>query len=256
MIFDTHCHLNDEQLLNNIDEVIQRASEAGVDKFLVVGWDKESSIKAVELAMQYECIYAAVGFHPCNIFDINFDDLKLLKELVNKSNKVVAIGEIGLDYYWNKSESERELQKEFFIKQIEIANELNLPISIHNRDAFSDCLNILKNNKPVAGGIMHCYAGSTESLKDVIDLGLMIGLGGVLTFTNARKTKEVCEDVSLDKLVVETDSPYLAPHPLRGTVNEPKNISFVVDEIARIKNMSKKHLTDILYNNSLKVFKL
>jgi len=255
MIFDTHCHLNDEQLYSRLEEVIANAQSVGVNKFLVVGWDKESSLLAIKLAETYDFIYAAIGFHPCNVFDIDENDFNEVMQYINHP-KVVCLGEIGLDYHWHKDPIEREIQKEYFIKQIMFANEHQKPISIHNRDAFMDCLNILKEYKPMYGGVMHCYSGSVESMQEIIDLGLFIGLGGPLTFTNAKTPKEVCEKVPLEWLVCETDSPYLAPHPLRGTVNEPKNIALVVDEVARIKSLSKKHVLDVLYNNSLMLFKL
>lgn len=253
MIFDTHCHLNDEQLLPNIDLILENAAKVGVDKLLVVGWDTKSSLKAIELAQKYPQIYAAIGFHPCNIFDVDEKEFQGLMNHIHDP-KVVAIGEIGLDYHWNKTESEHKLQKEFFIRQIEIANEAKLPITIHNREAFEDCLAILKEHKPTFGGVMHCYSGSVESLKSVFDTGLLIGFGGTLTFNNAKKPKEVCENAPLEKIVVETDAPYLSPHPLRGTVNEPKNIALVIDEISGLKKMSKKHVIDTIYLNSCKVF--
>lgn len=253
MIFDTHCHLNDPQLYEKLDEVISNAKSVGVTKFLVVGWDKDSSILAVKLAEKYDFIYAAIGFHPCNIFDVTEDDFNEVMSYA-KHPKVVAIGEIGLDFYWVKEEVKRELQRKWFIKQIEFANQCGKPISIHNRDGFGDCLKILKSHKPQFGGVMHCYSGSVESLKDVLDLGLNIGLGGPLTFKNAITPKLVCEAVPLDKLVVETDCPYLAPHPLRGTVNEPKNIDLIVEEVARIKNISKNDLMDMLFCTSCKMF--
>lgn len=253
MIFDTHCHLNDEALLPRVDEVIKDAKEAGVDRFLVVGWDKESSLCAIKLAEQYDCVYAAIGFHPENIFDATDEDFEELKKYINHP-KVVAVGEIGLDYHWTKEPLKRELQKEWFIKQIDFANECHKPISIHSREAFADSLEILKEHKPLYGGVMHCYSGSVELLKEVLDLGLYIGLDGPLTFLNAKTTKEVCEEVPLDRLLTETDSPYLAPHPLRGTVNEPKNLGWIVDEMAKIKGLSKKHIMDVTYNNALKLF--
>lgn len=253
MIFDTHCHLNSLELYERIDEVIESAKKVGVDKFLVVGWNKESSFLAVELAHKYNEIYAAIGFHPTDIEDVSEKDYQETMNLVDDP-RVVAIGEIGLDYHWVKDLEQRERQKEWFIKQINFANEHKKPISIHNRDAFADCLNILKTHKPLYGGIMHCYSGSVELLDDVLGLGLFIGLGGPLTFTNAKTPKEVCEKVPLEKLVVETDAPYLSPHPLRGTVNEPKNIALVVDQVAELKKMSKKHILDVLYNNSCRLF--
>ena len=255
MIFDTHCHLNDEALLNRLDEVLESAKKVGVNRFLGVGWNKESSLKAIELAEQYEEIYAAIGFHPTDIDGVSEDDYKEVMSHIN-NHKVVCVGEIGLDYHWVKDPEQREKQKEWFIKQIEFANKVKKPISIHNREAFEDCLNILKKHKPLYGGVMHCYSGSVELLKDVLDLGLYIGLDGPLTFTNAKTPKEVCEVVPLDRLVVETDSPYLSPHPLRGTVNEPKNIALVIDEITNLKGLSKKHILDALYQNSLKLFNL
>ena len=253
MIFDTHCHLNSEELYSRIDEVLSEASIVGVNKYLVVGWDKDSSLLAIELAHQYEGIYAAIGIHPCDIEHTTDTDLIELMTHINDP-KAVAIGEIGLDYHWVKDIEQRNRQKEWFIKQIELSNKYKKPISIHNREAFEDCLKILKEHKPLYGGVMHCYSGSVELLRDVLDLGLYIGLDGPLTFTNAKTPKEVCEDVPLDRLVVETDSPYLAPHPLRGTVNEPKNIALVIDEIARIKGISKKHVLDALYTNSCNLF--
>jgi TatD DNase family protein len=253
MIFDTHCHLNSEELYNNIDEVITSAKVVGVDKFLVVGWDIKSSYLAIELANKYPEIYAAIGVHPTDIDGVTDEDFDKLMTHVNDP-KVVAIGEIGLDYHWVKDPEQREKQKQWFIKQINVANLYKKPISIHNREAFGDCLAILKEHKPLYGGVMHCYSGSVELLKDVLDLGLYIGLDGPLTFTNAKTPKEVCEVVPLDRLVVETDSPYLAPHPLRGTVNEPKNIALVIDEIARLKEESKKHIIDVLYKNSCRLF--
>ena len=253
MIFDTHCHLNSEELYNNIDEVIASAKVVGVDKFLVVGWDIKSSYLAIELANKYLEIYAAIGVHPTDIDGVSDEDFDKLMTHVNDP-KVVAIGEIGLDYHWVKDPEQREKQKQWFIRQINAANLYKKPISIHNREAFGDCLAILKEHRPLYGGVMHCYSGSVELLKDVLDLGLYIGLDGPLTFTNSKTPKEVCEVVPLDRLVVETDSPYLAPHPLRGTINEPKNIALVIDEIARLKEESKKHIIDVLYKNSCRLF--
>ena len=253
MIFDTHCHLNSEELYSRIDEVLSDARKVGVDKFLVVGWDKESSLLAIKLAHQYEGIYAAIGFHPTDIDGVTEEDFQEVMNHINDP-KVVAVGEIGLDYHWVKDPAQRQKQKEWFIKQIKFANEHKKPISIHNREAFEDCLKILKEYPPLYSGVMHCYSGSVELLKDVLDLGLYIGLDGPLTFTNAKTPKEVCESVPLERLLVETDSPYLSPHPLRGTVNEPKNIAMVIDEITRIKGISKKHILDVIYENSCRVF--
>lgn len=254
-IIDTHCHLNDETLYKDLANVILRAQNAGVEKMIVVGWDKNSSELAIKIAEQYDFIYALIGFHPENIFDIDDDILYKTLNLYSHP-KVVGIGEIGLDYHWSKELDKREKQKEFFIKQIEFANKVGLPISIHSREAFADTLEILKKHPPKYSGVMHCYSGSLENLEEIINLNLYIGLDGPVTFTNAKTPKEVAAEVPLDRLVVETDCPYLSPHPLRGTVNEPANISLIVDEIARLRNMSKKHLLDVLYQNSCKLFNL
>ena len=254
-IIDTHCHLNDETLFNDLDNVINRARNAGVEKMIVIGWDENSSKLAIQIAEQYDFIYAVVGFHPENIFDINDEILYRTLEL-SKHPKVVGIGEIGLDYHWTKDPEKRELQKQYFVKQIDFANKAGLPISIHSREAFNDTVEILKQHKPLHSGVMHCYSGSVENITDIINLNLYIGLDGPVTFTNAKTPKEVAAEVPIDRLVVETDCPYLSPHPLRGTVNEPANISLVVDEIANIREMSKKHLLDVLYKNSCELFKL
>ena len=254
-IIDTHCHLNDKALFEDLNNVINRALNSGVEKMIVVGWDKESSELAVRIAEQYDFIYAMIGFHPENIFDI--DDEILYKTLaLYKHPKVVAIGEIGLDYHWTKDPEKRLLQKEYFIKQIDFANKVGLPISIHSREAFEDTISILKEHRPEHSGVMHCYSGSVENITDIINLNLYIGLDGPVTFTNAKTPKEVAVEVPLERLIVETDSPYLSPHPLRGTVNEPANISLIVDAIAEARDMSKKHLLDVLYKNSCELFKL
>ena len=254
-IVDTHCHLNDEALYKDLDNVISRARQAGVEKMVVVGWDEASSKLAIEIAEQYDFIYAVIGFHPENVFDIDdkilYDTLKLYKH-----PKVVGIGEIGLDYHWTKDPDKREIQKEYFIKQIIFANEVGLPISIHSREAFADTLEILKQYPPLHSGVMHCYSGSAENIQDIINLNLYIGLDGPVTFTNAKTPKEVAAEVPLEKLVVETDCPYLSPHPLRGTVNEPANICLVIDAIADLKQMSKKHLLEVVYDNSCRLFNL
>ena len=255
MMFDTHCHLNDDAIYPRINEVIEDAKKTGVNKFLVVGWDKASSELAIRIAEQYEECYAAIGYHPCNIEGVSLEEFNSTLAL-SSHQKVVAIGEIGLDYHWVKDPKQRELQKEFFIRQIEYANERHLPISIHNRDSNEDCLKILKEHTPKFGGVMHCYSGSVEMLNDVLDLGLMISLGGPVTFTNAKTPKEVAEVVPLEKLLIETDCPYLTPHPHRGEKNEPKYICLVSEEIARLKDISKKHVDQVTYENALRLFNI
>lgn len=255
MIFDTHCHLNHQDLYKDIDNVINAANNVGVNKMLVVGYDKQTSFLAVDIANRYDNIYASIGFHPTEIDDLSEEDFNITLNLY-KNKKVVAIGEIGLDYHWVKDPLEREKQKEYFIRQIEFANKVNLPISIHCRDALDDTLKILKEHKPLYGGIMHCYSGSLEMMNEFIKLGLYISLGGPVTFTNAKTPKQVAEEINLDYLLVETDSPYLAPHPLRGSTNKPANIRYVIDEIARIRGISKKQVAERTCSNACKLFKI
>ena len=255
MMFDSHCHLNDENLYPKIDEIIANAKKTGVDKFLVVGYNKPSSDLAVKIAEKYEECYAAIGFHPCEIDGLSDEDFNKTLSLI-EHKKVVAIGEIGLDYHWVKDLKERELQKQYFIKQIDFANKNHLPICIHNRDSNEDCLKILKEHTPFYSGVMHCYSGSVEMLEEVLGLGLYISLGGPVTFTNAKTPKEVAEVVPLEKLLIETDCPYLTPHPHRGEKNEPKFICLVSEEIARLKGISKKHVDQVTYDNALKLFKI
>ena len=254
MIFETHCHLNSEELYPDIETHIQEAMKVGVNKFLIVGYNKETSFKAVEIANKYPCCYAAIGFHPTEI-DVLESDYNEVMELV-KNPKVKAIGEIGLDYHWVKDPIDREIQKEYFIRQIQFANHIGLPITVHNREATEDCLAILKEYPPIKGGIMHCYSGSTEIMKEFLKIGMYISLGGPVTFTNAKTPKEVAEECPLDRLLVETDSPYLAPHPLRGTLNYPKNIALVVDEIARLRDLSRKHIEDATYKNACRLLNI
>ena len=254
MLFDTHCHLNSEELYPRIDEIIEDAKKTGVQKFLVVGYDKKTSLLAVKIAKKYDCCYAAIGFHPTEIFDLSEKDYQMVMKHINNP-KVVAVGEIGLDYHWVKDLTQRELQKEYFIRQIEFANEHKKPITIHNRDSNEDCMEILREHRPLFGAIMHCYSGSVEMMREIIKWDkFYISLGGPVTFTNAKTPKLVAEEVPLDRLVIETDSPYLTPHPHRGLKNEPKYICLVSEEIARLKNMSRKHLDDVLYNNSCRIF--
>ena len=253
MIFDTHCHLNHEDLYKDIDNVIKRAKEVGVSRFLVVGYDKPSSLLAVKIAERYDFIYAAVGYHPTEINNLSEEDFDEIMNLLDHP-KVVALGEIGLDYYWVKDEKERELQKQYFIRQIIEANKHKKPICIHNRDAINDCLTILKENPVDMGGVMHCYSGSVETMKEFLKCGMYISLGGPVTFKNAKTPKEVAKEVPLDKLMVETDSPYLAPHPYRGKQNEPSLIPLIVEEIASLKGLTKEEIEEATYSNASKMF--
>ena len=256
MIFDTHIHLNDKKIYENLDFYIQDALNKGVKKFLCVGYDLESSKIAIEIANKYHEVYASIGLIPTEYKQYNDDSINNLRKLMDKSNKIVAIGEIGLDYYWEKEESVRTLQKKIFIEQIELANELNLPISIHCRDAYKDTLDILKEHACIKKGIMHCFSGSLESAKEFIKLGYLIAFGGVLTFKNSIKTKEVLQNIDLKDVVFETDAPYLAPTPFRGKINIPSYIVETVKYASSLLNCPKETLEDITYKNSLRILNI
>lgn len=256
MIFDTHIHLNDKKIYENLDFYIQDALNKGVKKFLCVGYDLESSKIAIEIANKYHEVYASIGIIPTEYKQYNDDSINNLRKLMDKSNKIVAIGEIGLDYYWEKEESVRTLQKKIFIEQIELANELNLPISIHCRDAYKDTLDILKEHTCIKKGIMHCFSGSLESAKEFIKLGYLIAFGGVLTFKNSIKTKEVLRNIDLKDVVFETDAPYLAPTPFRGKINIPSYIVETVKYASSLLNCPKETLEDITYKNSLRILNI
>lgn len=252
MLFDTHAHLNAEQFEEDLNEVIERAQQAGVQNIVVVGFDRPTITKAMELVEQYDFMYACVGWHPVDAIDMTDADLAWIEELASHP-KVVAIGEMGLDYYWDKSP--KEIQKTVFRKQIQLAKKVKLPIVIHNRDATADIVEILKEEGAAeVGGIMHCYSGSVEVAKECLEMNFYISLGGPVTFKNARKPKEVAEAIPLEKLLIETDCPYLAPHPNRGKRNEPGYVKLVAEQIAELKGITYEEVASQTTANAKKVF--
>lgn len=252
---DSHCHVNDETLLPRADEVIKAAFDAGVKTLLFIGWDLPSSRLAVELAQRHEGCYAAVGFHPENLDGISPEALAQIKALA-QSPKVIAIGEIGLDYHWFKEPEHRQKQKEWFIKQIDLANELNLPVSIHSRDASFDTLSLLAAHPAKAKGVLHCYSGSVETMKELLKLGYYFGFDGPITFKNAKEPKACVAEIPLDRLLCETDSPYLAPTPFRGSVNEPKNVPLIVEAMAEIKGIPLRDIAAAIQRNFENLFRV
>lgn len=256
MIFDTHIHLNDEKLYENLDLYLKEAKEVGVSDFLCVGYDLESSKRAIEIANKYNNVYAAIGFIPTEWKKWTTSSIANLEELLKKSSKIVAIGEIGLDYYWEKEENVKKIQKLMFISQIELANKYDLPISIHSRDSIQDTYDILKNYPCVNKGIMHCYSGSIEMSKEFIKLGYKIAFGGVLTFKNAIEIKRILKQTDLKNVLLETDAPYLSPVPHRGKVNEPKFILDTAKFAANLLKINLEEFVNITYQNSLDILKL
>ncbi|HEY9582561.1 MAG TPA: TatD family hydrolase [Savagea sp.] len=254
MLIDTHVHLNAEQYKEDVEEVIERAREAGVEKMVVVGFDTETIERAMELVERYDFLYAVIGWHPVDAIDCTEEDLTWIESLT-KHPKVVGIGETGLDYHWDKSP--KDVQIELFRKQIRLAKKLDLPIIIHNRDATADVVRILQEEEAhTVGGIMHCFSGSVEVARQCIDMNFMISLGGPVTFKNAKMPKKVASEIELEYLLVETDAPYLTPHPHRGKRNEPFYVTLVAEEIAKLKEMTYEEVAEQTTANALKLFRI
>ncbi|UKS26207.1 TatD family hydrolase [Paenibacillus sp. HWE-109] len=254
MLTDSHTHLNAEQFNEDQDEVIQRALDAGVTRMVNVGFNRETIPSSIALAEKYDFIYSTVGWHPVDAIDMMPGDLAWIEELC-KHEKVVAIGEIGLDYYWDKSP--RDVQQRVFREQIQLARKLGMPIVIHNRDAHQDILHILKEEKAEeVGGIMHCFSGSWETAKQCLDMNFHISFGGPVTFKNAKQPKEVLAQVPLDRLLIETDAPYLTPHPFRGKRNESAYVRLVAETAAEIRGMTVDEIAEITTNNTIRLLGL
>ena len=254
MIVDTHCHLDDNRYIQDFDEVIKRAKEVDVKKFIIPGADPKTLKRAIELSQNYEDIYFAVGVHP---YDIESYDRAYLEEYITHP-KCLAVGECGLDYYRlpdDKDEKERvkEHQKEVFIDQIDLANKYQKPLIIHIREASFDSNEILKKYSKY-GGVLHCFNAS-ELLLELSEYGFYYGIGGVLTFKNAKKLVNVLPKIPLDRILLETDSPYLTPHPFRGKRNEPSYTRLVLDKISEILKSDKNMLENLIYDNTTRLFK-
>lgn len=252
MYIDTHCHLNSDELKNHIEEILTKCQHNNVDTLLVVGWDIESSKTAIALAKQYPNIFAIVGIHPS---DVEHSSLQELEELI-ANDKVVGIGEIGLDYHWEKDEQKRLQQQEYFIKQIDLANKVKKPICIHSRDAIQDTYNILKEHYPKYGCVMHCFSGSQEMMECFLKLGCYISFGGPVTFKNAKASKECAMRVPLNRLLLETDCPYLTPHPYRGQINDPSFLPLIGQCIASIREVDEDVIAEATTNNAKRIYRL
>jgi TatD DNase family protein len=254
MLFDSHAHVNDKRYEDDQHEMIMRAFESGVELIMLPGASLESSLSGVELSKKYDFIYSAVGIHPHDTKNMDDMTLEMIKGLA-KNSKVKAIGEIGLDYYYDFSP--RDVQKKWFEEQLLLAKELNLPVIIHDRDAHQDVMDILtKVDAFETGVVMHCYSGSKELALEYVKKGAYISFAGPVTFKNARKAKEAAAVVPLDRLLIETDSPYLTPDPFRGKRNEPEYVKFVAMAIAGIRGISFDEVANITYDNAKRIFKI
>ena len=248
-IFDTHAHYDDESFDKDRAEVLNQIKENGVIGVLNIASDYKSIDKVNKLTKDYDFIYAALGIHPSNSDEYNEEVKNRIVEIVKENNKIKAIGEIGLDYYWDENPN-KEIQKSVFRAQMQLAEDLNLPVVIHDRDAHQDTLEIIKEF-PKVKGIVHCFSGSPEFALECIKEGYYIGITGVVTFKNAKKIKEVVEVVPMDKLLVETDAPYMTPEPNRGKRNKSDYIQYIIEQIASIRNLEPKEV-NILVNENFK----
>lgn len=254
MLFDSHAHIDDNRFDTDRDETIQRAVQNGVKGIINIGADMASSARSVELASRYEEIYAAVGIHPHDAKDAIDSDYEMMARWVAKEPKIVAIGEIGLDYYYDWSP--RDVQQAVFIRQIDLARQLGKPIIIHDRDAHGDLLTIVKKEAQGMTGVFHCFSGSLEMAQEVIRLGFYVSFAGPVTFDKSVKVKEIAAAVPLDRLLVETDSPYLTPNPYRGRRNEPAHVRFVAEEIARLRNLPLEAVAEATTANVRQLFRI
>lgn len=254
-MIDTHAHIDMDCYKDRFDLLLQEIKEAGVKKVIIPGVIPQDFGRIISLTEKYENLYAAIGVHPSELKDIPNNWEEKVEKFLNFP-KVVAVGEIGLDYYWDKEEENHNLQKEVLITQIELAKKYNLPILIHDREAHGDCFEIIssrvKEDIPV---VMHCFSGSQEFAERCLKEGWYLALGGVVTFKNAKKIKEVAKNIPLDKLLLETDSPYLTPVPHRGEENSPAYVKFVAQEIAEIKGISFEEIVSATTTNAEKIFK-
>ena len=250
-IFDTHAHYDDEKFDEDRESLLESMPSKGVVNIINCGCDLQSSLRSIEFTEKYDYFYCAVGIHPSNITDASYGELEKIKELYRR-NKCVAVGEIGLEYHYDFVP--KDLQLDFFEKQLRLANELELPVIVHDREAHEDTMNLLKKYKPK--GVVHCFSGSVEMAKEVLKLGMYIGLGGAVTFKNARKPLEVAEYLPSDKLLLETDCPYMSPVPFRGRRNLSDLIAFSAEKIAEVRNTDTQQLINIAAENAHRLFKI
>ena len=257
MIFDTHTHYDDDQFDEDREVLLLSLEENNVGAVVNMGASMRGAKDSVALAKKYPFVYAAVGIHPDHAKELNEEEFEILKQLAAEE-KVIAIGEIGLDYYWDSTE--REDQKYWFKRQLALAEECNLPVVIHSRDAAADTLEIMKEAYTLSGknltGVIHCFSYEMEMAREYVKMGFFLGVGGVATFKNGRKLKEVIEDTPLDRIVLETDCPYLAPVPFRGKRNSSEKLSYVVEAIAEIKGVTEEEVERITWENACRLYRL
>ncbi len=251
MLFDTHAHFDDEQFDKDRDEVLKSLKDFGVSNIVNIGADIKGSLDSVELAEKYPFVYATVGVHPSETGDLTEKDIDIIKKLAVHP-KVRAIGEIGLDYHYDDNAAP-DVQKKWFVRQLEVAKELSMPVVIHDRESKGECLSILKD-RGISNGVVHCFSGSAETAKEILKLGMMISFTGVLTFKNAKKAVEACRLIPMDRLMIETDCPYMAPEPHRGKRNFSGYVEFVARKVAEIKGLTYEEVAEITTQNAKRFY--
>ncbi|MBS6722001.1 MAG: TatD family hydrolase [Clostridiales bacterium] len=252
MIFDSHAHYDDKQFDEDREQVLTHLKDVGVERVVNIsnGWD--DMLRMLDMIGQYPFMYGTVGIHPCKVSDLNEERMGRLREFCHR-DKIVAVGEIGLDYYWMSDP--KEVQREWFIRQLHLAKEENLPVVIHSRDASQETFDIMKaEHAGTTGGVIHCYSGSYEMAKEYVKLGYYLGIGGVVTFKNSKVLKKVAAEIPLESIVVETDCPYLAPMPHRGTRNSSAYLPLVIEEIANLRGISTEEVEQVTYENACRLY--
>lgn len=253
MIFDTHAHYDDRQFEDDREELLGVMQENGIGWIVDAGSDIASWDEIEELTKRYPFVYGAIGVHPDEVGELDEEKMQQMERLLAKE-KMVAVGEIGLDYYWEKEN--RDLQKKWLIRQLELARRLDLPVIIHSREAAADTMEIMKQHAKGLDGVIHCFSYSLEQAKEYVNMGFYLGIGGVVTFKNGKKLKEVVQEIPLEFLVLETDSPYLAPVPHRGKRNNSQNLVYVAEEIAALKGVSYEEVVRQTTENAKKLYRL
>lgn len=252
-IFDTHAHYDDEAFDVDREQLLAQLPQQGIAKVVNIGASLASCKRTIELMNCYDYIYGAIGVHPSDTAELDEENFAWLREQC-KLEKCLAVGEIGLDYYWD--EPDREIQKKWFIRQLQMARELQLPVVIHSREAAKDTIDIMKEQKAEdIGGVVHCYSYTKETAKTFLDMGFYFGIGGVVTFKNAKKLKDAVEYIPMERIVIETDCPYLAPEPNRGKRNSSLNLPYVVKEIAALKGLTEEQVREITWDNAHKLYR-
>ena len=254
MLFDTHCHINDEAYKDDRAEMMARAFEAGVGCMVCPGTGVDTSASAIELARVYDEVYAAVGYHPEEAAAATDEGFAQMRSWLCQEPKVVAIGEVGLDYHW--PEPSRQIQQNVFIEQVKMAAELDIPLIIHDREAHGDTVDILRKYGKGCRGVFHCYSGSYEMAKELINMGFYLGFGGTTVFPKSLKLKDIVARLPEDRILIETDCPFLSPPPYRGKRNEPAYVRFVADEIAVLRGTDSAHIRKMTWENGKRLFGL